>query len=37
MGWRPRFQVSHLSYTTHTKNQYQIVVKVHGVFPSFCS
>src|SRR5581483_9792817 len=30
------FQGSHLSYTTRTETQHQIVVKVHGVFPSCC-
>ena len=33
---RSRFEVSHLSYTSYTKNQCKAVVKVHGVFPSHC-
>ena len=35
--WRACFLASHLSYTTHDKTQYQAIVKVHGVFPSFYS
>ena len=27
---------SHLSYAVHNRHQYQVIVKVHGVFPSCC-
>ena len=27
---------SHLSYAVHTRHHYQVIVKVHGVFPSCC-
>src|ERR1700745_2644578 len=33
-GWRLRFKVSHLSWTTRPELQHLAVVKVHGVFPS---
>jgi hypothetical protein len=32
----PRFKVSHLRYASITKTQYQLTVKVHRVFPSYC-
>src|SRR5665647_3351608 len=32
MNWRPRFKVSHLSYTSCTDHQYQTIVKVPGSF-----
>jgi hypothetical protein len=31
----PGFDVSHLFYARHNKPQYQAIVKVHGVFPSW--
>ena len=31
-----RFKVSHLRYASSTKTQYQLTVKVHRVFPSYC-
>ena len=32
----PRFEVSHLRYASLTRTQYQLTVKVHRVFPSYC-
>src|ERR1041385_8794345 len=32
----PRFKVSHLRYASLTRTQYQLTVKVHRVFPSYC-
>ncbi len=34
--WRAQFNASHLCYTCKPECQYQITVKVHGVFPSCC-
>ena len=31
-----RFKVSHLRYASLIKTQYQLTVKVHRVFPSYC-
>src|SRR6476620_7338920 len=31
-NWRPGFNVSHLSYTSHSEHQYQTIVKVSGSF-----
>ena len=31
-----RFEVSHLRYASLTRTQYQLTVKVHRVFPSYC-
>ena len=33
---RTRFKVSHLRYASLTRTQYQLTVKVHRVFPSYC-
>jgi hypothetical protein len=32
----PHFKVSHLRYASLTRTQYQLTVKVHRVFPSYC-
>jgi hypothetical protein len=32
----PHFIVSHLRYASSTRTQYQLTVKVHRVFPSYC-
>src|SRR6266487_4633885 len=32
----PPFEVSHLRYASLTRTQYQLTVKVHRVFPSYC-
>ena len=32
----PCFKVSHLRYASSTRTQYQLTVKVHRVFPSYC-
>jgi hypothetical protein len=32
----PRFEVSHLRYASLTRTQYELTVKVHRVFPSYC-
>ena len=32
----PRFKVSHLRYAFLTRTQYELTVKVHRVFPSYC-
>ena len=32
----PGFKVSHLRYASLTRTQYQLTVKVHRVFPSYC-
>ena len=32
----PCFKVSHLRYALVTRTQYQLTVKVHRVFPSYC-
>src|SRR3989442_1604545 len=31
-----RFEVSHLRYASLTRTQYELTVKVHRVFPSYC-
>src|SRR5207249_7029178 len=31
-----RFKVSHLRYASLIRTQYQLTVKVHRVFPSYC-
>ena len=33
---RTRFNVSHLRYALLTRTQYELTVKVHRVFPSYC-
>ena len=33
---RQRIKVSHLRYASLTRTQYQLTVKVHRVFPSYC-
>jgi hypothetical protein len=30
------FNASHLSYAVHARHHCQVIVKVHGVFPSCC-
>ena len=32
----PRLNVSHLRYASPTRTQYELTVKVHRVFPSYC-
>ena len=32
----PSFKVSHLRYASRTRTQYELTVKVHRVFPSYC-
>ena len=36
LGRNQGINASHLSYAVHTRHHYQVIVKVHGVFPSCC-
>jgi hypothetical protein len=35
-GRNQGINASHLSYAVHNRHHYQVIVKVHGVFPSCC-
>ena len=35
-GRNREINASHLFYAVLTRHQYQVIVKVHGVFPSCC-
>jgi hypothetical protein len=35
-GQNQGINASHLSYAVLARHQYQVIVKVHGVFPSCC-
>ena len=36
-GRNQRINASHLYYAVHNRHHYQVIVKVHGVFPSCCA
>ena len=37
LGQNRGINASHLSYAVHNRHHYQVIVKVHGVFPSCCA